>query len=140
MGWSELVILSVVMLLGLFLSSILIKPLNGMLLGEWYARGLGVSVERTRMLILLVTGLFAGGITAFCGPLAFVGVAVPHLARGLFSSTDHRLILPACALLGADLLLCCDVLCNIFTYPVPISTMSALFGAPVIIWIILKNK
>ena len=109
-------------------------------MGEDYARGLGINVERTRLFIVLATGLLAGGVTAFCGPIAFVGVAVPHIARGLIKSSNHRLTVPASALLGSCLLLLCDVLCSLFVYPLPISTVSALFGAPVIIWIILKNK
>ena len=117
-----------------------LKPLNGLLLGEDYARGLGINVERTRLFIVLATGLLAGGVTAFCGPIAFIGVAVPHIARGILRSSNHRLTLPASALIGACLLLLCDVLCSLFVYPLPISTVSALFGAPVIIWIILKNK
>ena len=84
--------------------------------------------------------LLAGGVTAFCGPIAFIGVAVPHIARGLFRTSNHRITVPASALTGACLLLVCDVLCSLFTYPLPISTVSALFGAPVIIWIILRSK
>ena len=117
-----------------------LKPLNGLLLGEDYARGLGIDVPRTRLFIVLATGLLAGGVTAFCGPIAFIGVAVPHIARGIFRTSNHRVTIPASALLGASLLLVCDVLCSLFTYPLPVSTVSALFGAPVIIWIILKNK
>ena len=98
------------------------------------------AVSRTRLFIVLATGLLAGGVTAFCGPIAFIGVAVPHIARGIFRTSNHRITVPASALLGACLLLVCDVLCSLFIYPLPISTVSALFGAPVIIWIILKNK
>ena len=128
-----------IFVLGLLLALVLIKPLNGLLLGENYARGLGINVSRTRMLIVLSTGLLAGGITAFCGPIAFVGVAVPHLARGLFRTSNHRITMPVSALVGADLLLLCDIIANQFTYPLPISTLSALFGAPIIIWIILRR-
>jgi len=84
--------------------------------------------------------LLSGGVTAFCGPIAFIGVAVPHMARSIFQTSNHRITIPASALIGACLLLVCDVLCSLFAYPLPISTVSALFGAPVIIWIILKNK
>lgn len=138
-GWSELPVLASVLLVGMLLVMLLIRPLNGLLLGEDYARGLGVNIPRTRLLIVLATGLLAGGVTAFCGPIAFVGVAVPHIARGILQSSNHRLTMPASALIGADLLLICDILCNLGTYPLPISTMSALFGAPIIIWIILKK-
>ena len=129
-----------ILVLGTFFVLLALKPLNGLLLGEDYVRGLGINVERTRLYIVLATGLLAGGVTAFCGPIAFVGVAVPHITRGMFRTSNHRITLPASALIGACLLLLCDVLCSLFTYPLPISTVSALFGAPVIIWIILKNK
>lgn len=139
-GWGDMQLLVPILLLGTLFVLLVLKPLNGLLLGEDYARGLGINVARTRLFIVLATGLLAGGVTAFCGPIAFVGVAVPHIARGLIKSSNHRLTVPASALLGACLLLLCDVLCSLFVYPLPISTVSALFGAPVIIWIILKNK
>ena len=139
-GWTELLILAVVLAVGAILVLFLVKPLNGLLLGENYARSLGVNVERTRTAIVIATCLLAGGITAFCGPIAFVGVAVPHIARGLFHTSNHRITAGASALIGANLLLVCDILCNIFTYPLPISTMSALFGAPIIIWIIVRKS
>lgn len=139
-GWTELLILVVVLVIGAILVLFLVKPLNGLLLGENYARSLGVNVERTRTAIVIATCLLAGGITAFCGPIAFVGVAVPHIARGVFQTSNHRVTAAASALIGANLLLVCDILCNIFTYPLPISTMSALFGAPIIIWIIVRKS
>lgn len=138
-GWSDMKAMVPVLLIGFLLVLCVLKPLNGLLLGEDYARGLGINVQRTRLLIVLATGLLAGGVTAFCGPIAFIGVAVPHMARGIFHSSNHRITLPAAAIIGACLLLLCDVLCSLFTYPLPISTVSALFGAPVIIWIILKK-
>ena len=139
-GWADMGMLVPVLLLGTLFVLLSLKPLNGLLLGEDYARGLGINVSRTRLFIVLATGLLAGGVTAFCGPIAFIGVAVPHIARGLFHTSNHRITIPASALIGACLLLVCDVLCSLFIYPLPISTVSALFGAPVIIWIILKNK
>ena len=104
-GWGDMQLLLPVLLLGTLFVLLALKPLNGLLLGEDYARGLGINVERTRLYIVLATGLLAGGVTAFCGPIAFVGVAVPHIARGLLSSSNHRLTLPASALIGACLLL-----------------------------------
>ena len=139
-GWDDMKILVPVLLLGALFVLLSLKPLNGLMLGEDYARGLGINVPRTRLFIVLATGLLAGGVTAFCGPVAFVGVAVPHIARGLFHTSNHRVTIPASALIGACLLLVCDVLSSLFVYPLPVSTVSALFGAPVIIWIILKNK
>ncbi|MBQ6985131.1 MAG: iron ABC transporter permease [Paludibacteraceae bacterium] len=139
-SWNDMRMLVPILLLGTLFVLLALKPLNGLLLGEDYARGLGIRVERTRLYIVLATGLLAGGVTAFCGPIAFIGVAVPHIARGLFRTSNHRITVPASALIGACLLLVCDVLCSLFTYPLPISTVSALFGAPVIIWIILRSK
>jgi len=138
-GWTDMPLMAGIVVIGLLCAVLLMKPLNGLLLGEDYARGLGIDVQRTRLGIVLTTGLLAGGVTAFCGPIAFVGVAVPHIARGLLRSSNHRLTLPASALIGANLLLVCDILASLFTYPLPVSTVSALFGAPVIIWIILKK-
>lgn len=132
--------LSIAIGIGLILSIALIKPLNGLALGENYARALGVNIERTRVMIVLSTGLLAGAITAYCGPIAFVGVAVPHIARGIMNTNDHRIILPTCALVGAMLMVACDILSTTGDYPLPVSTVSALFGAPIIIWIIVKGK
>ena len=139
-GWSDMQMMIPILLIGALFVLLALKPLNGLMLGEDYARGIGINVERTRLFIVLATGLLAGGVTAFCGPIAFIGVAVPHIARGIFRTSNHRVTIPASAMIGACLLLVCDVLCSLFTYPLPISTVSALFGAPVIIWIILKNK
>ena len=139
-GWNDMQMMIPILLTGALFVLLALKPLNGLLLGEDYARGLGIHVERTRLYIVLATGLLAGGVTAFCGPIAFIGVAVPHIARGIFRTSNHRVTVPASALIGACLLLVCDVLCSLFTYPLPISTVSALFGAPVIIWIVLKGR
>ena len=139
-SWEELPTLAICIAIATIVVLMLIKPLNGLLLGEDYARGLGINVERTRWMMVLASCLLAGSVTAFCGPIAFIGVAVPHIARGIFATSNHRLTVPASALIGANILLICDVLCNIGTYSLPISTMSALFGAPIILWIVLKKK
>ena len=139
-GWSDMPFLLGVVIVGLIIVLCVLKPLNGLLLGEDYARGLGINIGRTRLLIVLATGLLAGGVTAFCGPIAFIGVAVPHIARGILKSSNHRYTIPLSALIGACLLLACDILCSLATSPLPISTVSALFGAPIIIWIIMKKS
>lgn len=139
-GWSDMQLLVPILVAGALFVLLALKPLNGLLLGEDYARGLGINVPRTRLYIVLATGLLAGGVTAFCGPIAFIGVAVPHIARGIFRTSNHRVTIPASALIGGCLLLVCDVLCSLAVYPLPISTVSALFGAPVIIWIILSKR
>lgn len=139
-GWSELMVLApIVIVTVVVVVIVLMKPLNGLMLGENYAEGLGIHVRHTRLMIVVCTGLLAGAVTAYCGPIAFIGVAVPHIARGLFATSNHHITLPMSALIGADLLLVCDLLASLSTYPLPISTVSALFGAPIIIWIILKK-
>ena len=139
-GWAEIPILMIGVGIAILLTLALIKPLNGMLLGDYYARGLGIHITRTRWMIVLASSLLAGIVTAFCGPIAFIGVAVPHIARGILTTSNHRLTVPASALIGANILLICDILCNLGTYSLPISTVSALFGAPIILWIVLKKK
>ena len=116
------------------------KRLDGLLLGENYARGLGISILQTRFLIVIAAGLLAGGITAFTGPIAFVGVAIPHIARGIFRTSSHKTLLPASFLCGGALLLVCDIISQMPSYTIPINTISSLFGAPIILWIILKKN
>ena len=141
-GWQELQVMTGVLLTGALMVTLLLKPLNGLLLGENYARALGINIPRTRLGIVLATSLLAGGVTAWCGPIAFIGVAVPHLARGLMHTSNHRLTVPACALLGANLLLLCDCLVSLASYSLslslPISTLSSLIAAPIIIYVILR--
>lgn len=125
---------------GLLLAFLLHKKSDGLLLGENYAKGLGINIRSTRILMVLATGILAGSITAFTGPIAFVGVAVPHIARGIFKTSVHKILIPASVLIGASLILICDIITQIPTYTLPINTVSALFGAPVIIWIILRRR
>lgn len=138
--WTYMQALVPVAITGLLIAFYLQKNLDALLLGENYAQGLGVSVVRTRFLIVIATGLLAGGITAFTGPIAFVGVAVPHIARGIFRTSNHKILLPATLLTGASLLLVCDIVSQIPAYTLPVNTISSLFGAPVILWIILKRR
>ena len=123
---------------GLLLSVAVIKPLNLLLLGENYARTMGLNVQRTRTLIFLATVLLAGTVTAFCGPVGFIGLAVPHLARMIFASADHRILMPASMLTGAALLLICDLLAK--TLALPINTITALMGIPVVIVVVIRNR
>lgn len=125
-------------LLGLVVSVAVIKPLNLLLLGEQYARTMGLNIRRSRYLIFLSTTLLAGTVTAFCGPIGFVGLAIPHIARMLFSNADHRILLPASALCGAVTLLICDIVSKSLT--LPINTITALLGIPIVIWVVIRNK
>ena len=120
----------------------MIKPLNALLLGEIYAANLGVNVKRTRILILLCTGLLTATATAFCGPISFIGLAVPHIARLLLNSSNHTLLLPVTIIIGA----CVALLCNLLTvFPsadsiLPLNAITPLVGAPVIIYVIVNRK
>lgn len=123
---------------GLLCAVAVIKPLNLLLLGEHYARTMGLNVRRSRLLILLSTTLLAGTVTAFCGPIGFIGLAMPHVARLLLRDADHRLLVPASALVGAVVLLACDVVSKCWT--LPINTITALLGIPIVVWVVVKNK
>ena len=123
---------------GLVLSVAVIKPLNLLLLGENHARTMGLNVQRTRTLLFLSTVLLAGTVTAFCGPVGFIGLAVPHLARMLFASADHRVLMPASMLSGAALLLVCDLISK--SLALPINTVTALMGIPVVIVVVVRNR
>lgn len=123
---------------GLVLSVAVLKPLNLLLLGENYARTMGLNIQRTRTLLFLSTVLLAGTVTAFCGPVGFIGLAVPHLARMLFASADHRVLMPASMLSGAALLLVCDLISK--SLALPINTVTALMGIPVVIVVVVRNR
>ena len=135
---SQLMLLLPAVLIGLVVSVAVIKPLNLLLLGEQYARTMGLNVRRSRYLIFLSTTLLAGTVTAFCGPIGFVGLAIPHIARMLFCNADHRVLLPGTALCGAVILLGCDIISKWLT--LPINTITALLGIPIVIWVVIRNK
>lgn len=141
-GWSELKVLALVSVIGILISLTLMKPLNGLLLGENYATGLGINIRNSRFWIVVSTGILTGAVTAFCGPIAFVGLAVPHLVRLIIPTTNHKLLIPAVMCGGASLLLLCDLLTQLpgSTRILPLNAITSLLGAPVIIWLILKSK
>ena len=130
-------------MLGIILSVAVIKPLNTLLLGEGYARTMGMNIRATRRVILLSTTLLAGSVTAFCGPIAFVGLAMPHMARMTFRTADHKVLMPASMLWGAvAMLLCClagDMVAH-RSVMLPINTVTALLGIPIIIFVVLRNR
>ena len=123
---------------GLLISVALIKPLNLLLLGENYARTMGLDIVRSRRLIFVSTTLLAGTITAFCGPIGFIGLAVPHLARMIFASADHRTLMPASMLAGVTVMLLCDIVSKLLT--LPINTITALMGIPIVIFVVVRNR
>lgn len=134
----QLLILGIVVFAGLTISFLSSKLLDALLLGDNYARSMGLTVKRARLLIVLSTSVLAGGITAFCGPIGFIGIAVPHLARALFNTSNHRLLIPACCLIGTVLMLICDIIAQLpgSQTVLPINVITALVGSPVVIWII----
>jgi iron complex transport system permease protein len=142
LGWPEIRIFTLTSLVGLTLTWILIKPLNAMLLGERYAQSMGMHVLRTRVGILVATSLLTGAVTAFCGPIAFIGIAVPHIARMVFRTADHRLLLPTSAVMGAGILLSCDLLAQVpgSSKILPINAVTSLIGAPVVIWLVIRGR
>lgn len=142
LSWPQLALLGSILLMGITLSVLAIKPLNGLLLGEQYARSMGIPINRSRFIIITATGILAGSVTAFAGPIAFVGLAVPHLTRQIFDTTDHRVLLPAVLLYGAILLLLCDTLAQLpaSAYVLPINAITSIIGAPVVIWLLLRRR
>ncbi len=127
-----------VVLVGLILAVATIKPLNMLLFGEEYAITMGLNLKRSRCMLFVSTTMLAGTVTAFCGPIGFIGLAMPHVTRMLFSDSDHRVLLPGTILTGASVLLMCDIISKLFTLPV--NAITALLGIPVVIWVVLRNK
>ena len=125
-------------LIGLAIAIAVIKPLNLLLLGENYARTSGLNIRRSRSLIFLSTTLLAGTVTAFCGPIGFVGLAVPHVARMLFRNADHRILMPGALLSGIVMMLACDLVAKLLS--LPINTITALLGIPIVVWVVIRNK
>ena len=123
---------------GLLLAVVTIKPLNLLLFGEEYAVTMGLNVRRSRGLLFLSTTLLAGTVTAFCGPIGVIGLAMPHVTRMLFRNSDHRVLVPGTVLSGASVLLLCDLVSKLFT--LPINAITALLGIPIVVWVVLRNK
>ncbi len=138
----QLQIFGLVMIIGLIPVLIFIKSYNAMLLGEAYAESMGVSIHKLRWAMIISTGILAGSATAFCGPIAFIGIAVPHMARLVFKTADHRVLFPASLILGAIVLLACDAISQLpgSAQSLPINAVTSLVGAPMVIWLILKRN
>ena len=136
--FNQLAVLIPSIIAGLLLAVITIKPLNLLLFGEEYAVTMGLNVRRSRGLLFLSTTLLAGTVTAFCGPIGFIGLAMPHVTRMLFRNSDHRVLVPGTVLSGASVLLLCDLVSKLFT--LPINAITALLGIPIVVWVVLRNK
>ncbi|MHB0755766.1 FecCD family ABC transporter permease [Polaribacter sp. M15] len=142
LSWNEILVFSIIYSIGILATLTIIKPLNSFLLGENYAKSLGINIKKSRNIILLITSLLTGVITAFSGPIAFVGLAVPHITRMFFTTSNHKILIPAVAILGAIILLICDAIAQLPTseFTLPINAITSLFGAPVVIWLLVRKK
>lgn len=142
LSWDELLILFIMYSIGVLLGIISIKSLNTLLLGENYAKSLGLNIKQSRFVIIIATSLLAGSITAFTGPIAFVGLAIPHITRQVFNTSNHNVLLPAVFLCGATVMLICDSISQLpnSDLTLPINAITALFGAPVVIWLLVRKR
>ncbi|MBT5646029.1 MAG: iron ABC transporter permease [Polaribacter sp.] len=142
LSWSELSVFGSIYLVGILACLIIIKPLNSFLLGENYAKSLGINIKKSRTIILVITSVLTGVITAFSGPIAFIGLAVPHIAKMLFTTSNHKILIPASAIIGGIVLLICDSIAQLPTseFTLPINAITSLFGAPIVIWLIIRKK
>jgi iron complex transport system permease protein len=142
LSWQELFIFFCIYSIGLLLSIASIKGLNTLLLGDNYAKSLGLNLKQSRFIIIFATSLIAGTITAFAGPIAFIGLAIPHLTRQIFKTSNHKILLPAVFLFGAIVMLICDCIAQVPTsdYTLPINAITALIGAPVVIWLLVRQR
>lgn len=136
--FDQLAVLVPSIIAGQLLAVVTIKPLNLLLFGEEYAVTMGLNIRRSRGLLFLSTTLLAGTVTAFCGPIGFIGLAMPHVTRMLFRNSDHRVLVPGTVLSGAAVLLLCDLVSKMFT--LPINAITALLGIPIVVWVVLRNK
>lgn len=135
---SQMAVLAPSVTIGLLLAVLTVKPLNMLLLGEEYAVTMGLNLRRERTLLFLSTTLLAATVTAFCGPIGFIGLAMPHVSRWLFRTSDHRTLLPGTAVAGAAVMLICDITAKMFT--LPINAITAFLGIPIVVWVVLRNK
>ena len=142
LSWNELLIFFIIYILGIVLSILSIKGLNTLLLGENYAKSLGLNIKQSRLIIIIATSLLAGTITAFAGPIAFIGLAIPHITRQIFNTSNHKVLLPAVFILGAIVMLVCDIIAQLPTsdYLLPINAITSLVGAPVVIWLLVRKR
>lgn len=142
LDWQDLGLLSVLLLTGILICISLLKKLNAFLLGEDYAKSMGVNTKNTRFLIIAITGILAGSVTAFTGPIAFIGLTIPHLARQLFNTGNHFVLLPAILLIGSLVMLLCETLSQLpgSAYVLPLNAVTSFIGAPIVIWLILKKQ
>ncbi len=138
----QLKVLGLIVGVGVIMTFALSKTLNALLLGEDYAQSMGLNIRKSRFAIIGVTSILAGAITGFCGPIGFVGIAVPHLTRSFLNTSDHRVLIPSCVLVGAILMLVCDIVSQVpgSNTVLPVNAITAMIGSPIVIWIIVKRR
>ena len=141
-NWTQLNVMALVILAGVWLMALLPKGLNALLLGEDYARTMGLNVGLLRFIVLLSASVLSGAVTAFCGPIGFIGVAVPHIARNLFKTSNHKVLIPAIILIGAAVSMAASLVAQLpgSQLVLPINVVTSLFGAPFVVWVVLKRK
>lgn len=142
LSWTSISILSICVSIGLLLSLFSIKPLNALLLGENYAKSLGLNYNKARLIIIFATSILAGSITAFAGPIAFVGLAVPHIAKLVFQTSNHTILFWSTLLFGASIMLICDSISQLpgSDITLPINAVTSIFGAPIVIWLLIRKR
>ena len=142
LSWNDLLILFIIYALGILIAVLSIKSLNTLLLGENYAKSLGLDIKKSRLIIIISTSLLAGTITAFTGPIAFIGLAIPHITRQVFYTSNHKTLLPAVFLFGAIIMLICDSIAQLpnSDFTLPINAITSLVGAPVVIWLLVRKQ
>ncbi|WP_396161319.1 FecCD family ABC transporter permease [Flavobacterium sp.] len=142
LSWNEISLLTLFVGIGIGISFMVIKPLNALLLGEKYAQSIGINYKKTRLIIIIATSILAGSITAFAGPIAFIGLAVPHIAKLLFQTSNHFVLFWSTLLLGAIVMLCCDTIAQVpgNDITLPINAITSVMGAPVVIWLLVRKK
>lgn len=142
LSWQNILILTITTLIGLVLSLFSIKSLDALLLGENYAKSMGLNIKKSRYIILFATSILAGSITAFAGPIAFVGLAVPHLSKMLFQTSNHRILFWGTILIGAIIMLFCDMVSQMsgYDFTLPINAITSIVGAPVVIWLLVRKN
>ncbi len=142
LSWTSIAILTIAVFIGLLLSIFSIKPLNALLLGENYAKSLGINYKKSQLIIILATSILAGSITAFAGPIAFIGLAVPHIAKLTFQSSNHTILFWSTLVFGAIIMLVCDIFTQIpgSDITLPINAITSIIGAPIVIWLLVRKK
>lgn len=142
LSWTSISLLSIFVAIGLLLSLLSIKPLNSLLLGENYAKSLGLNYKKSRLIIIFATSILAGSITAFAGPIAFIGLAVPHIAKLVFQTSNHTILFWSTILFGAIIMLICDSISQLpgSDFTLPINAVTSIFGAPIVIWLLISKR